>query len=156
MSEWLDRLEPEASEPLRLAVRCQHIGRWEYPRGDWPQGRTGYLQWRTRLARHHADVAGRILEEAGYDASTVARVQSLVRKENLKSDREAQRLEDVAGLVFLEFYFADFAPKHDDEKVIGILRKTWRKMSDEGRRAAARLEMPADARALLDRALKQE
>jgi len=52
---------------------------------------------------------------------------------------EAQLLEDVICLVFLEHYFAEFAKGHDEEKVIGILRKTWRKMSDRGHEAALKL-----------------
>src|SRR5665213_3687401 len=43
MSEWLDRLEPTASEALRLAVRCQHLRRWEVPRSQFPMTRPGYL-----------------------------------------------------------------------------------------------------------------
>ena len=32
-------LDPEASEALRLAARCQHIRRWEIPRSSQPAGR---------------------------------------------------------------------------------------------------------------------
>ena len=32
MTAWLDNIAPEASEALRLAVRCQHIQRWTIPR----------------------------------------------------------------------------------------------------------------------------
>ena len=50
MSAWLERYAPDASEALRLAVRCQHIRRWVIPRRDYPMDRRGYLQWRTTLA----------------------------------------------------------------------------------------------------------
>jgi len=63
MSAWLDRLCPEASEALRLAVRCQHIERWVTPRGSYPEGRIGYLTWRRDLKRYHAERAGEILTE---------------------------------------------------------------------------------------------
>ncbi len=46
MSAWLDRLAPQASVPLRLAVRCQHLRRWAIPRGRYPEGKVGYLKWR--------------------------------------------------------------------------------------------------------------
>ena len=153
MSAWLDKLEPDASEALKLAVRAQHLRRWEIPRETFPKTRAGYLQWRTRLGAYHAEKAGEILRESGYDEPTVARVQSLLRKEGLKSDPETQLLEDVICVVFLENYFADFAPQHDEEKVINILRKTWRKMSERGREAALGLELPSEARALVERAL---
>jgi hypothetical protein len=153
MTAWLDRLAPEASEALRLAVRAQHIRRWTVPRDGYPMDRQGYHRWRTALARFHAEAAGAILERAGYDAATVARVGSLIRKERLRSDPEAQTLEDVACLVFLESYLADFAGRHDEAKVVDILRKTWRKMSKRGQDAALGLDLAPAGRRVLDRAL---
>ena len=153
MTEWLIRLASDASEALRLAVRAQHIRRWESARTGYRGGRAGYLKWRSELSRFHARVAGEILESVGYDAKTIARVQALLRKERLKRDPEAQTLEDVACLVFLENYFADFSKDHDPAKVVDILRKTWAKMSPSGHAAALELKLAADARALLDAAL---
>ncbi len=153
MTVWLIRLASDASEALRLAVRAQHIRRWESSRTGYPGGRAGYLQWRSDLSRFHARVAGEILESVGYDAETIARVQALLRKKRLKRDPEAQTLEDVACLVFLENYFADFSKDHDPAKVVDILRKTWAKMSPSGHAAALELDLAADARALLDEAL---
>ena len=118
--------------------------------------RIGYLKWRTTLYRFHAEEAAKILREVGYDEATVARVTSLIRKEQIKSDPDAQTLEDVICLVFLENYFADFAAGHEAEKVIGILRKTWRKMSERGRDVALTLEIPAAAKRLVERALSPE
>jgi hypothetical protein len=154
MADWLARLEPQASEALRLAVRCQHIRRWAIPRASFPMTRPGYLQWRSTLARFHAEQAGEILRGVGYDDATIARVQSLVRKERLASDPEAQTLEDAACLVFLEGEFVDFARRHDAQKVEGILRKTWRKMSEKGRAEAMKLaaELPDRERELIARA----
>lgn len=153
MTEWLSRLEPAASEALRLAVRAQHLCRWTVPRDSYPRNRKGYLQWRTGLARFHAEKAGAILREAGYGGEAIARVQSLLRKERLKSDPEAQLLEDAACLVFLESYFLDFSQQHEEEKVIGILRKTWAKMSPRGQKAALGLALPPEAAALVGKAL---
>jgi Domain of unknown function (DUF4202) len=155
MTRWLAALAPDASEMLRLAVRAQHIRRWEIPRDRYPMDRIGYLTWRTDLKHLHAKLAGDILQKAGYDAATIARVQALVKKERLKQDVEAQTLEDVACLVFLENYFADFAKEHEPDKVVEILRKTWKKMSPRGRDAALNLEMPAAARALVEKALAE-
>lgn len=153
MTAWLDRLEPSASEALRLAVRCQHLCRWMIPRNQYPMTRPGYLQWRSSLARFHADKAGAILREAGYDDGIVRRVQSLVRKEGLKTDPEAQTLEDVACLVFLEFEFADFAARHDEQKVVGIVARTWRKMSARGHAAALELKLGPAEKMLIAKAL---
>jgi len=154
MSRWLDRFVPGASEALRLAARCQHIRRWEIPRATYPQGREGYLRWRTDLRNFHARIAGEILSGLGSDEGTVRRVQSLVKKERLKQDPEVQQLEDVVCLVFLENYFDAFSQQHDEAKIVDILRKTWRKMSPAGQKAALGLNLPERARALVDRALK--
>jgi hypothetical protein len=155
MTEWLDRLEPGASEALRLAVRCQHLRRWMIPRANYPMTRAGYHQWRSTLARFHADEAGRILRDVGYDEATVGRVQALVRKEKLRTDPETQALEDAACLVFLVDEFSDFARRHDEQKVLGILAKTWGKMSERGRAAALALDLPSADRALIEKALAQ-
>ena len=123
----LARIDPDASEALRLAARCQHIERWKIPRAEYPMTRAGYQQWRTRLRDFHADRAGAILRDAGYDDATIGRVRALIRKEALKSDAEAQALEDVVALVFLESYLEDFVATHagyDEAKFVDILRKT--------------------------------
>lgn len=154
MRDWLERFAPDASEALQLAVAAQHIRRWESPRSGYPEGKAGYKRWRSDLARFHAETAGQILADVGYDADTIRRVQSLIRKEQLKRDAEVQCLEDVACLVFLESYFADFAQKHDEAKLIDILQKTWKKMSPEGHAAALGLALSAGAKELVGKALQ--
>jgi len=62
-------------------------------------------------------------------------------------------LEDVICVVFLESYFADFAAKHDEQKLIGILKRTWAKMSQVGRDAALKLRMSPEAAVLIGKAL---
>jgi hypothetical protein len=153
MSRWLERLEPEASEALRLAARAQHLCRWKIERAAYPEGRQGYLRWRRDCGELHARLAGEILEDVGYDAGTVDRVKDLLRKKGLPDDAEALALEDTACLVFLESELAAFAPKHDEAKLVQILERTWRKMSPRGRAAAAALELPASTRALIEKAL---
>ncbi len=152
MSAWLDKLAPDAQEVVRLAVRAQHIRRWTVARESYPMDRAGYRKWRTDLGKFHAETAGRILREIGYGDETVARVQTLLRKERLKADPEVQLLEDVACLVFLDHYFAEFAQKHDEEKLVDIVRKTWRKMSPRGHEAARGLRFPPDLGAIVARA----
>lgn len=149
MSAMLGRLYPEASEALRLAARAQHLRRWTVPRTDYPMDRTGYLRWRTDLKRKHAEWAGAMLADVGYEPNEIARVGALIRKENLKVDAEAQALEDVAAMVFLEHYLDAFAEKHDDDKLAGILSKTLVKMSDKGREAAGALPLSDRVRRLL-------
>ncbi len=153
MTARLDRFAPDAPEPVRLAARSQHIRRWTVSRTDYPEGRDGYRRWRTDLARFHASIAAVILREVGYDDAAVVRVESLLRKERLKTDTDVQLLEDVICLVFLEHYLSDFVQKQDDAALVGVLRKTWRKMSDHGRQAALELNLSVELSALIERAL---
>jgi Domain of unknown function (DUF4202) len=156
MSAMLDRIYPDATEVLKIAARAQHIERWTSPRTSYPAGRIGYLRWRTDLKNYHASRAGELMGECGYGSEAIIRTQSLIRKEKVKYDAEAQALEDVICLVFLEDYFANFAPKYDEAKVIDILRKTWIKMSPTAQSAALHLDLPEQARRLVERALKGE
>lgn len=153
MSAWLAKLAPQASEALQLAVRCQHLRRWAIPRTAYPVGKVGYLSWRKQESLAHAALAGKILAQAGYDAEAVKRTQSLIKKERIKHDPEAQLLEDVTCLVFLEYEFAAFAPKHEEAKLVDILRKTWAKMSPQGQQLALGLQLPAHLRAMVGKAL---
>jgi hypothetical protein len=148
MSAMLERFAPGSPEHLQLAARAQHIGRWKTPRASYPEGKQGYLAWRSYLYEYHAETAGKLLAQAGYDAATVQRVKSVVAKKMLRADPEAQLLEDVVALVFLEHYLAGFAERHrdyDEAKFIDILRKTWKKMSRGAREfvLAERISIPA-------------
>jgi Domain of unknown function (DUF4202) len=148
LTAMLARYAPEAPEPLRLAARCQHIERWKIPRATYPMTSAGYQQWRKRLRDHHAERAGAILQAVGYDPASIARVGSVIRKEALKTDAEAQTLEDVVALVFMESYLEDFVLKHaeyDEAKFVDILRKTARKMSARGRASTLTLISPPAA-----------
>lgn len=141
------------SETLQLATRAQHICRWMIPRGDYPMDRAGYKKWRTDLALFHGETAGKIMAEQGYDDESIQRVKDLLLKRGLKRDDEVQALEDVICLVFLEFYLEDFAQKHDEDKLIDIIRKTWNKMSDAGHEAALKLPLSPEMLKLVTKAL---
>ena len=153
MTHWLTHLEPDAPEVVQLAVRAQHICRWKIPRSEYPLDRAGYHRWRTRLYEFHAQTAGQILAEVGYDEANITEVQNLLRKRELKSNPRTQLLEDVACLVFLENDFSQLAREHDEAKIIDILRKTWRKMSDRGHAAALAMPLAASERTLIEKAL---
>jgi Domain of unknown function (DUF4202) len=143
MSVELHRLFPQASDVLQIAARGQHVERWLLPRADYPEGKAGYLEWRREQGRRHALRVSGIMAEAGYDAADCDRVGTLLRKEGLKRDPEVQALEDVICFVFLRWYFADFAAKHDEAQVLDIVQKTARKMSDAARaRVLAEFTLP--------------
>lgn len=153
VSEWIRVLAPDASEALQLAGRAHHLRRWAIPRSEYPEGREGYLRWRRALHDFHAEVAGKILAEHGYDAATTKRVSDLLHKRGLaRGDAEAQVLEDALCLVFLETQYRELAERLSDEKLLDVTAKTLRKMSD--RALALALALPLDPRdvAVIERA----
>ena len=132
MSDMLERYKPEADDVAKLAIRGQHIQRWESPRDAYPMNRQGYHRWRTSLYTFHADTVAGIMSRAGYDDEALERVKKAVGKRAINFKKQLLVLEDVAGLVFIEYYMLAFAEKHpeyDEEKWIDIIRKTWKKMS---------------------------
>ena len=153
MTEKLNAFAPKASEALQLTARCQHICRWEIARESYQMNRTGYLKWRQDLKTFHAEKASGILKSIGYDQKIIDTVVFLLEKKQLKKNEETQALEDVICLVFLEFYFEPFAKKYSEEKLIDILQKTWRKMSDKGQQTALMLPLSPNSLALVGKAL---
>lgn len=154
LHETIVHLDSQASEELLLASRSQHIGRWEIPRDQYPDGRTGYLEWRRTLANYHADKASAILEEIGYDSSFIERVQQLILKKKIKVDPEVQTLENALCLVFLQYQYEDFFPKYSAEKIVNILRKSLLKMDENGRAEALKLHYSAQGQKYIQEALE--
>ena len=152
-TRWVERLRPNPSEALLLAARAHHVRRWERPRKDYPEGRHGYLRWRRDLQEFHAEIAGGILRDEGYDEAAVDRVGAIIRKRGLGRDPEVQALEDALSLVFLETQLHQFSPEHDEAKVVEILRKTWRKMSPAAQQAALTFEFAPEDRRLIEAAI---
>ena len=148
MSEKLQILVTAPSEALRIAVCAQHLERWRYPRDAFPMGRNGYLRWRQDAAHRQADAVGELLASLEVEISTTRRIQDLMLKKRLKSDAEAQALEDCACLVFLETELERFADGRDADQLGNILRRTWVKMSEAGRECALSLPL-ADKHKLL-------
>ena len=153
MTRKLLQFEPNASKALQIAARAQHICRWKIERKEYPMDRVGYLKWREELKKMHAKLTGEILEQVGFDEQFVDRVQKIILKKLIKKNEESQTLEDVICLVFLDYYFDEFAAKHTDEKIIDILKKTWVKMSDKGHQTSLQLPFSEKSLALVKQAI---
>ena len=159
MTARLLTMYPEASELLRIAARAQHLRRWEIARQNYPEGRNGYNDWRRSCREHHAKLVAQIMATHDYSGADIARVGMLIRKEQLKKDRDSQALENVVDVVFVEHYFDEFLDKYkayDDDKIIDIVGKTLRKMSPKGHQAALQLDLPDNARRLIMAAVARE
>lgn len=147
MTEMQERFAPDASEAVKLACRAQHIQRWKSPRSDYPMDKKGYMLWRTNLYKFHAETAGALMREAGYDDEMIARVKTIVGKKELKTNPETQLMEDVVDLVFIEHYMLHFAaqkPDYDEARWIVIIKKTWDKMSNSAHQfaLAGKIKLP--------------
>jgi hypothetical protein len=158
MSDMIARFAPDASEAAQLAVRAQHIQRWKVPRNTYPMTRDGYHAWRTGLYTFHADTAGELMRQAGYDDAMIEAVKKAVGKRGIKSNPDTQLLEDIANLVFIEHYMLAFAgskPDYDEAKWLEIIRKTWKKMSKNAQAFAlsGKLKLPEALVPLITKAI---
>lgn len=152
MSDVLASIDKEASYELQIACRAQHIERWKYPRSDYPEGRAGYLQWRTMLYAKHAEITAEIAAECDADSESVEKIRTIMENK-VKGDGDSQTLEDVACLVFIKHYFGEFMLKHSEEKLLKIVQKTWGKMSEAAKEKAMTYVLPQEQKELLEKAL---
>ena len=171
-------LPTKAAGQAWLTTRNNTI-RWQLPRASFPQTRAGYLSWRAKLKSLAAQQVSDLLTSPPPITSTpsgqavspskenppapllpepvIAHIASLILKKDLAGNEETQALEDVACLVFLDDQLDGFDEREDvdEDKVVGILKKTWGKMSGEGRRMALEMELSERARGLVARALEE-
>ena len=153
LTAWVLRLNPQASEELRIAARGQHVRRWTIPRDRFEMNRRGYLRWRETLKTFHVDTVAGLMREVGYPDEAVQRVREIMGKRQIQNDPDTQTLEDALCLVFLETQFADLRKKTADDKMQEILRKTWKKVSAQGRAEALKLPLSEDDRVFIQQAL---
>lgn len=154
MTQQLESFLPNSSDALKVAARAQHVGRHLVPRTQFPEGKLGYHQWRRHLYARHAETAVGIMRRVGgFNEEEMAIVNKILRKDDIKGDENVQAVEDVACLVFLRDTFSDFSAKHEDDKMVDILQKTWEKMSQRAKDAALKLEFNEASKELLKRAL---
>jgi hypothetical protein len=157
MTDCLNQYWPSANELLQIAVRAQHIKRWQLKRTEFPDGKAGYYQWRIAQGKFHAELTASIMLEQGYSDDDAQKCASIIRKENLKTNLDSQTLEDVACLVFLMHYFDEFAAKYtlndNEAKIIRIVQLTWKKMSDKAHDIALSLTLPEHLAKIVAKAL---
>lgn len=149
----LEKFSPEASEQVKIAARCQHLKRWEIPRNTYPMDKVGYLKWRKALYIYQSEEAAKILKKVGYNDDFVDEVKALIQKKEISRNINAQTIEDIACLVFIEFYLDDFSKKHSIDKMKSIISKTWSKMSDKGQKAALSIRMSENLKLIMLEAL---
>lgn len=160
MTDMLNRFAPDADKLMHIAVRAQHIKRWCSPRSDFPMNKQGYHQWRSALYIFHASTVVELMQQAGCTQKDQDRVYAAVAKQQIKRNPDSQLVEDIASLVFIEHYMLAFAqtkPDYDEQKWIGILRRTWQKMSAQAHDfvLAGHITLPAPLVPLIEKALAE-
>jgi hypothetical protein len=153
MTHWVTLLDPNASAAQLIAARAHHLRRWASPRTEYPEGRAGYLRWRTDQKARHAREVGELLRGLGADDALVERVAAIVAKRELRTDPATQTHEDALCLVFLEQQLDGVADQLGTDHVVDVLRRTAAKMSPAGLQVAAGLPLTDHGRALLAAAL---
>ena len=153
ITERLKSSSPEASTELIIAANCQHLCRWEIERTSFPEGRIGYYQWRNYLSDYQFQKAREIILGAGFGAEFADRVKLIVKKENIFTNPEAQTLEDVVCLVFMEFYLDDFIQAKSELNMATVILKTWNKMSEKGHQEALEIQFSDETLPIVKRAL---
>lgn len=158
MSNFLNLHTPNADPLLVTAARAQHFRRWETPRDSYPRTKAGYFAWRTFLKKRQAEQVQQLCVECEFSEEEAGKVAALIAKEDLKKgegkgDADAQVIEDVACLVFLDDQFDEFEKGHDEQKIIDILKKTWVKMGQRGQELALQMDLSERAKELVGKAL---
>jgi hypothetical protein len=154
MVEQLNIYFPIASPQLEVAAMAHHLKRWEIKRASYPMDKQGYFQWRRHVAKHQLSLTVEVLENAGFDELERDGILSILKKENIKTNALAQVLEDVACMVFVQFYLEPFAAPHNSEKVVDIVRKTMLKMSKTAIEQTAQLPLSDNVRGYIQEAAK--
>ena len=151
--QWVTQLDGEASEPLLLAARAHTLCRWEVPRSRYAMNRQGYHEWRDACAVYHAQVAGKMLREQGYEDGAVNQVLALILKKNWPADPEARTLADADCLAFLELKLSSYVEEWEAEKAVNILRRSLAKMTPKARELATSIALDPRTAELVQRAL---
>ena len=149
VTRWLAVVDPDADDLQRLAARAHHLRRWAVPRTDYPEGRAGYLRWRTDQKRRHADEVGEILAAEGFSPEEIARVGAIVAKRGLGTDAAVQAHEDALCLAFLELQLDPVAAQLGHDRAVDVLRKTMGKMSPRALELAGTVALSAEGEALV-------
>ncbi|KAK6341921.1 hypothetical protein TWF730_001405 [Orbilia blumenaviensis] len=124
----------------------QHLRRFLHPRSTYPDGKAGYLRWRRDLYTIQANYSTSLLSPLSLPEPELTEIASAIAKKDLliksRVHPTTTLLEDAAVLVFLRNEVEGFKKQHeeyDEEKWVGIVKKTWRKLSDRGKEEAGKL-----------------
>lgn len=145
----LTEFSVDANFKMKLAVQCQHFERWTIARNLYPMDKKGYYQWRKAVLEYQINRMTEVLSNCGFATNNIHQISDILQNRGKKEHIDGQVLEDVACIVFVEWYLPAFAEKHDPEKVIDIVKKTTKKISEEGMIAISGRKLSASVQEIL-------
>ena len=154
MSKWLAHLNQAPSECLQIAVRAQHLQRWQVAREAYPEGRVGYLTWRRDQGIRAGDTAAQLMREAGYSTEDAERVITLITKKGLGRDADVQTLEDCACLDFWKLLCPIFRARSNMTIWCELFKKPGARCHPKAHELALALPMSPASAALVKEALQ--
>lgn len=153
MTHWIGVLAPEADVAQVIAARAHHLRRWMVARDSFPEGRSGYLQWRVAQRKRQVDELSEILDGVDCPDPVKQRALTILAKNGRSSDPAVQTQEDALCLVFLELQVDELAARLEHDHMVDVLRKSVAKMSQRGIEATAAIALSDSARKLLAEAM---
>lgn len=148
----LELVLPESSNVMKIAALCQHLKRWQIPRDNFPYDRRGYHEWRRVVMDYQLEQTRLVLSDVGIEKDDITQITTILKEQGNKLNRDSQIIMDTACLVFLKWYMEPFSAKHQHEKVFDILKKTMRKMSSNGIKLIAKLDLSTSSQHLIEQA----
>mmetsp|Transcript_43298 Transcript_43298/g.111831 ORF Transcript_43298/g.111831 Transcript_43298/m.111831 type:complete len:224 (-) Transcript_43298:200-871(-) len=154
VERWVEKLTDGKITPeLRIAARAQHFERHCIKRAEYEMTTAGYHKWRSAVKKRQGERLAEVVAGANLDKALLARVKGLVSKSLPLSDPAMQIIEDAACLVLLDRDVEAFAEGKEEAKIIDVVQKTWKKMSERARAEALTLNYSPEVKAILDKAL---
>lgn len=154
MLKTLELVSPESSYAMKLAVQCQHLQRWGVPRSSYTYDRRGYHEWRREVMKYQLEQTINLLSSISIDEIDIKWIAQVINAQENKADSNGLIIMDTACLVFLKWYMEPFAKKHESEKVLDILKKTFRKMSTDAQNLISKLDLPESSLQVLNQAIR--
>ncbi|WP_321449636.1 DUF4202 family protein [uncultured Cohaesibacter sp.] len=126
-----EEFAPSADDLVKIAARAQTLESWQFEEADGtpPQESVAVIEARKR--EHSAKRISQIMAANGYNEHDCGIVRDLVLGKSEDETGRAQLLEDLNGLVFIQFHAVDLLKLYPAEQLAPILTDCLSGMSDE-------------------------
>lgn len=126
-----EEFAPSADDLVKIAVRGQTLESWLFEAADGTAPHEGVAVRESRKRDHSANRVSQIMAANGYDETDCAIVRDLVLGTSTDESGRAQLMEDLNGLVFIQFHAVDLLKTYPVDQLGPILVECLSGMSDE-------------------------